>query len=91
MKKSTLHNEIPKLIPRDRSAAEISDDPQRIRTIEEASAVMLRAMDGYANMAAFIGENSPLMASGTFVRNLTRNQELLTTTYQRRGNEFAAG
>jgi len=47
MKKSTLHNEIPKLIPRDRSAAEISDDPQRIRTIEEASAVMLRAMDGY--------------------------------------------
>ena len=83
MKKSTPHNEIPKLIPRDRSAAEISDDPQRIRTIEEASAVMLKAMDGYANMAAFIGENSPLMASGTFVRNdLTRNQELLTTTYR---------
>lgn len=43
MKKSTLHNEIPKLIPRDRSAAEISDDPQRIRTIEEPlSAALLR-------------------------------------------------
>ena len=41
MKKSTLHNEIPKLIPRDRSAAEISDDPQRIRTIEESRGMTL--------------------------------------------------
>jgi len=56
MKKSTLHNEIPKLIPRDRSAAEISDDPQRIRTIEEASAVMLRAMDGYEKQRNDTGE-----------------------------------
>ena len=42
-----------------------------------------RAMDGYSNAAAFLGENSPLMASGTFLRSgLTANTQLLTTTYR---------
>ena len=44
---------------------------------------LLAAMDGYSNAAAFIGEDSPLMASGTFIRSgLTSRTELLTTTYR---------
>ena len=44
---------------------------------------LLSAMDGYSNAAAFIGEDSPLMAAGTFVRSgLTAQSELLTTTYR---------
>ena len=44
---------------------------------------LLSAMDGYSNAAAFIGEDSPLMAAGTFVRSgLTEQSELLTTTYR---------
>ena len=35
--------------------------------------------DGYANAAAFLGEESELMRAGTFQRsNLTRDVELLT-------------
>ena len=44
---------------------------------------MKTAMDGFSNSAAFLGEASPLMASGTFHRShLTSNPELLTTTYR---------
>ncbi|MCR5297503.1 MAG: DUF1073 domain-containing protein [Clostridiales bacterium] len=44
---------------------------------------LLAACDGYSNAAAFIGEDSPLMSSGTFVRSgLTSQTELLTTTYR---------
>ena len=39
--------------------------------------------DGYANAAAFLGEESELMRAGTFQRsNLTRDVELLTTAYR---------
>ena len=41
------------------------------------------ARDGYANAAAFLGEDSPLFSAGTFRRTgLTRNTELLTTAYR---------
>ena len=41
------------------------------------------AMDGYSNAAAFLGEDSPLMAAGTFLRSgLSSNTQLLTTTYR---------
>ena len=41
------------------------------------------AADGYANAAAFLGEESELMRAGTFQRsNLTRDVELLTTAYR---------
>ena len=44
---------------------------------------LLEALDGYSNAAAFLGEDSPLISSGTFQRsNLTANTELLTTTYR---------
>ena len=49
----------------------------------EVTEELLAAMDGYSNAAAFLGEDSPLMASGTFVRSgLTAQTELLTTTYR---------
>lgn len=52
-------------------------------TRAEAAENLLAAMDGYSNAAAFIGEDSPLMAAGTFVRSgLTAKTELLTTTYR---------
>ena len=42
-----------------------------------------RAEDGYSNAAAFLGEASPLLASGTFLRSgLTADTELLTVLYR---------
>lgn len=41
------------------------------------------AADGYANPAAFLGEDSPVFAQGTFRRSfLTQNWQLLTTVYR---------
>ena len=41
------------------------------------------ARDGYSNAAAFLGEQSPLLASGTFLRSgLTSDPELLTAMYR---------
>ena len=49
----------------------------------QAEAVLLAALDGYANAAAFLGEDSALLSAGTFVRSeLTSRQELLTTAYR---------
>ncbi len=42
-----------------------------------------QARDGYANAAAFLGEDSPLFSAGTFLRSgITRNTELLTAAYR---------
>ena len=39
--------------------------------------------DGYANAAAFLGEASPLLSAGTYVRSdLSRDPELLTAMYR---------
>ena len=44
---------------------------------------LLSAFDGYSNAAAFLGEDSPLLSSGTFRRSgLTQQTELLTTAYR---------
>ncbi len=44
---------------------------------------ILAALDGYSNAAAFLGADSPLMASGTYQRSgLTSNPQLLTTAYR---------
>ena len=52
-------------------------------TRTQAESVLLSALDGYSNAAAFLGEDSPVMASGTFIRSgLTAQSELLTTTYR---------
>ena len=56
-------------------------DPAETRA--KFSKGLLSVMDGYSNAAAFLGEDSPLMASGTFTRNeLTSQADLLTTTYR---------
>ena len=52
-------------------------------TRTQAVAEILSALDGYSNAAAFLGEDSPLIASGTFHRSgLTSQTELLTVTYR---------
>ncbi len=44
---------------------------------------LMNALDGYANKAAFLGENSFLMSSGTYQRTgLTSNTEQLTVVYR---------
>lgn len=41
------------------------------------------AFDGYSNSAAFLGSDSPLLSSGTFIRSgLTSDYELLTAMYR---------
>ena len=43
----------------------------------------VRGADGYSNAAAFLGEDSPLLSSGTFLRSgLTSDPELLTAMYR---------
>ncbi len=52
-------------------------------TREQAIKDVLLALDGYSNAAAFLGDDSPLLASGTYRRSgLTSNTELLTVTYR---------
>ena len=52
-------------------------------TRTQAVAEILSALDGYSNAAAFLGEDSPLISSGTFRRSgLTSQTELLTVTYR---------
>ena len=49
----------------------------------QSAAISRSGADGYANAAAFLGEMSALLSSGTFLRrNLTSNTELLTTAYR---------
>ncbi len=56
---------------------------KKIVTKAQAEAAILAAMDGYSNAAALLGEESPLISSGTFVRNnLSAKTNLLTTTYR---------
>ena len=52
-------------------------------TRPQAVARILSALDGYSNAAAFLGEDSVLLSSGTFRRSgLTSQTELLTVTYR---------
>ena len=52
-------------------------------TREQAIKDVLLALDGYSNAAAFLGDDSPLLASGTYRRSgLTSKTELLTVTYR---------
>ena len=45
--------------------------------------ILKKGRDGYANAAAFLGEESPLFAAGTFLRSgLTADVETLTAAYR---------
>ena len=60
-------------------AAEQGSPLTRVQAVAE----LLSALDGYSNAAAFLGEDSPLISSGTFRRSGLSNQlELLTTAYR---------
>ena len=55
----------------------------KVFTRPQAVAQILAALDGYSNAAAFLGDDSPLISSGTFRRSgLTDRTELLTVTYR---------
>ena len=65
----------------------ITPKPARPAAVaEQASSSAPRKLivaDGYGNPVAFLGEDSPLLSSGTFMRsNLTSNMNLLTTIYR---------
>lgn len=66
------------------SPAEISADPEKVKVTKEmATAAFLMALDGYSNRAAFLGANSALVSSGTFVRSgLSSDPETLTVAYR---------
>jgi phage-related protein (TIGR01555 family) len=54
-----------------------------VQTRNQALKDVLRALDGYSNALAFLGEDSPLISAGTFHRSgLTSQTELLTVTYR---------
>ena len=54
--------------------------PARVRPPRNSPAFVA---DGYSNAAAFLGEQSPLLSSGTFLRSgLTSDPELLTAMYR---------
>ena len=66
-----------------RKAAVKTSAQQQAITRTQAEGVLLAALDGYSNAAAFLGDDSTLLSAGTFVRSeLTAQQELLTTTYR---------
>ena len=56
---------------------------RRVKSVECRVDDAMSVIDGYSNAAAFLGEDSPLMAAGTFHRSgLTAHTELLTTAYR---------
>ena len=58
------------------------DDPGK-SSLKSNLPVLLSAFDGYSNTLAFLGEDSPLLSSGTYRRSgLSDNTELLTTAYR---------
>lgn len=67
---------IRKPVPRPAAMADASRNPA-------ALAQALSGQDGYSNAAAFLGADSPLIASGTYLRSgITSNTALLTTVYR---------
>ena len=71
---------VPAPVPAEPSAPEKKDNPL---TREQQIKAVLMALDGYSNAAAFLGDDSPLLAAGTYRRTgLTSNTELLTVTYR---------
>lgn len=69
-----------------RSPRPAAPAPRRSLSTMEQAAIITKeksASDGYSNAAAFLGEASPLLSSGTFLcSNLTANTELLTSAYR---------
>ncbi len=68
---------------RNRSSGHQSAAQNQVASRMKAGSALLSAMDGYSNAAAFLGDDSLLLSSGTFVRSgLTAQPELLTTAYR---------
>ena len=68
---------------RKQPASNLPEQKKNPLTRDQKLKELLMALDGYSNAAAFLGEASPLLSSGTFSRsNLTSQTELLTVTYR---------
>ena len=62
--------------------AAVKKKKKRIRSAAKPNNLRFSA-DGYANPAAYLGESSPLLGGGTFLRSaLSSDTELLTTMYR---------
>ncbi len=49
----------------------------------QLASMKTQAQDGYSNAAAFLGQDSPLISAGTFLRSgITSNPQMLTTAYR---------
>ena len=60
-----------------------SSAPAADRLDPITKAKLLAGLDGYSNAAAFLGMDSPLISSGTYLRSgITGNTELLTSAYR---------
>lgn len=52
-------------------------------SLSKQEKTLLSALDGYSNAAAFLGDDSPLLAAGTFrMKGLTAQTRLLTAAYR---------
>ena len=70
---------------RDQRAGRRAEKPRENspQSLTRAKARLPYANDGYANAAAFLGDDSLLLSSGTFLRSgLTSDPELLTAMYR---------
>ena len=68
---------------RRRQASVHAKERPRSVSFTKQEKALVNALDGYANRAAFLGEDSFLMSSGTYQRTgLTANTELLTVAYR---------
>lgn len=57
--------------------------PDPVKQAEIFASMCRTALDGYSNSAAFLGADSPLASSGTYIRSgLTANSWLLATAYR---------
>ena len=72
---------------RNRAASSSAAKDRKLPDPAKQAAIMAgvrgEALDGYNNAAAFLGQSSPLISAGTFLRSgLTSDKRLLTTTYR---------
>ncbi len=82
--KTSRNGQFKRLSSRPKFSSQLLSRPQRSGAEgSPAGRTPLPALDGYSNAAAFLGEDSLLLSSGTFIRSgLTADPDLLTAMYR---------